>query len=29
MGRAGLGNMGPKLYIFKIVKQIHGENAIS
>ena len=29
MGRAGLGNMGHKLYIFKIVKQIHGKNAIS
>lgn len=29
MRRAGLGNMGHKLYIFKIAKQIHGKNAIS
>ena len=29
MGRAGLGNMGHKLYIFKIIKQIHSQNAIS
>lgn len=29
MGRAGLGNMGHKLYIFKITKQIHSKNAIS
>lgn len=29
MGRADLGNMGHKLYIFKIAKQIHGKNTIS
>ena len=29
MRRAGLGNMGYKLYIFKIIKQIYGKNAIS
>lgn len=28
MGRAGLGNMGHKLYIFKIAKQIYGKKAI-
>ena len=29
MKRAGLGNMGYKLYIFKIAKQIHDQNVIS
>lgn len=29
MRRAGLGNMGHKLYVFKIAKQIHGKKAIS
>ena len=29
MGRAGLGNMCHKLYVFKIAKQIYGKKAIS